>query len=216
MKPALPLIAFFLFVFCPGPDAAAAAETREEPTRLLQKAKALFEGAKDIAFDFEVEAVSDLTGDTEKYRGSLLLQGKNRFDLKLPRNRYVSDGATFWEYSAPNRQVLVKNPSPGEASPPGDILFRFLDAAPLSAEPARIKGKSLTRLRLDPKPALKQLDSLTAYLNPKDGTPFRIETLDAQGNRTRYTLLRVQRNQGVSPDRFVFKAPKGTETVDMR
>jgi outer membrane lipoprotein-sorting protein len=183
----------------------------------MRKAIAFHRGAKDLSIRFKAEVYNADLDRSDAYEGRLLLKDSTRFRLEIPGATYVSDGRSFWEYHAKNKQAVVRSAADLEDRPlPGDVLLRFLDSEPRSVSRAQEGGKTYLELELDPSRAMKNLDSLAVRLDRKDHSVRRIASRDASGNEAVYTLVSVKRNGGLKDKEFAFDPPKGVETVDMR
>lgn len=188
-----------------------------EARAALAKAVAFHREAKDLALKFQAKVYNAALDKEDEYEGRLLLKGADKFRLEIPGGTYVSDGQTFWEYHAQNKQAVRKQASDMEGRPlPGDVLLRFLDSDPLSLAPAKDGGKEYLEMRLDPSRAMKNLDSLAVQLDKKDHSLHRVTSRDVSGNEARYTVVSIKRNGGIKDKEFAFVAPQGTEIVDMR
>jgi outer membrane lipoprotein-sorting protein len=183
----------------------------------LRKAVTFHREAKDLSLKFDASVYNAALDKQDDYQGRLLLKGAAKFRLEIPGGTYVSDGETFWEYHAQNRQVVVKAAKDMEDKPlPGDVLLRFLDSDPLSLAKARDGGKEYLEMRLDPARAMKNLDSLAVLLDKSDYSVHRISSRDVSGNEAKYTVTSIKRNGGLKDKEFAFALPKGVEVVDMR
>lgn len=188
-----------------------------EAGEAMRKAIAFHRGAKDLSIRFKAEVYNAALDRSDAYEGRLLLKDSTRFRLEIPGAAYVSDGRDFWEYHAKNKQAVVRPAADLEDRPlPGDVLLRFLDSAPRSASRGGEGGGTYLELELDPSRAMKNLDSLSVRLDPKDHSVRRIASRDASGNEAVYTLLSVKRNTGLKDKEFAYDPPKGAEVVDMR
>jgi outer membrane lipoprotein-sorting protein len=206
------------------PKAQAATQPMQTGTKMeadagaaLRKAVTFHREAKDLSLKFDASVYNAALDKQDEYQGRLLLKGSAKFRLEIPGGTYVSDGETFWEYHAQNRQVVVKAAKDMEDKPlPGDVLLRFLDSDPLSLAKAKDGGKEYLEMRLDPARAMKNLDSLAVLLDKADYSVHRISSRDVSGNEAKYTVTSIKRNSGLKDKEFAFALPKGAEVVDMR
>ena len=200
----------------PGKQAAAA-PAPAEARAALAKAVAFHREAKDLALKFQASVYNAALDKQDAYQGKLLLKGAGKFRLEIPGGTYVSDGQSYWEYHAQNKQVIWKHAKDMEGQAlPGDVLLRFLDSDPLSLGKAKDGRKEYLEMRLDPSRAMKNLDSLAVLLDKADFSVHRISSRDVSGNEAVYTVTSVKRNSGLQDKEFAFVAPKGAEVVDMR
>jgi outer membrane lipoprotein-sorting protein len=199
------------------PESGSGPAQASEAGEALRKSIAYHRDAKDLALKFQASVYNAALDKQDRYQGKLLLKGAARFRLEIPGGTYVCDGESYWEYHAQNHQVILKKAKDMEDKPlPGEVLLRFLDSEPLSIGRAVDGGKGFLELRLDPSRAMKNLDSLSVLLDPKDYSVHRISSRDVSGNEAEYTVASIKRNTGLKDKEFTFSVPKGAEVVDMR
>ena len=199
------------------PADAPAGQMLADARAALRKAVAFHREAKDLTLKFQASVYNAALDKQDEYQGKLLLKGTEKFRLEIPGGTYVSDGATYWEYHAQNRQVIVKGAKDMEDKPlPGDVLLRFLDSDPLSLGKAQDGGKEYLEMNLDPSRAMKNLDSLAVMLDRKNHSLHRVTSRDVSGNEARYTVTSIKRNAGIKDREFTFVPPEDAEVVDMR
>jgi outer membrane lipoprotein-sorting protein len=195
----------------------AAAPEAAEAKEALRKAVRFHREAKDLTLKFKASVYNASLDKQDQYQGKLLLKGASKFRLEIPGGTYVSDGESYWEYHAQNKQVILKSAKDMDDKPlPGEVLLRFLDSDPLSVGRAVDGGKEFLEMRLDPSRAMKNLDSLAVLLDRSDYSLHRISSRDVSGNEAEYTVTTVKRNAGIKDKEFTFAVPKGAEVVDMR
>jgi outer membrane lipoprotein-sorting protein len=201
----------------PRPADAPAGLMQADARAALRKAVAFHREAKDLTLRFRASVYNAPLDKQDEYKGKLLIKGVEKFRLEIPGGTYVSDGDTFWEYHAQNRQVIVKSAKDMEGKPlPGDVLLRFLDSEPLSLAKTRDGGKEYLEMNLDPSRAMKNLDSLAVLLDRQNHSLHRISSRDVSGNEARYTVTSIKRNTGIRDREFTFVPDKDAEVVDMR
>jgi outer membrane lipoprotein-sorting protein len=233
-KPLLLAAAFILVIASPRfvladdsvhPDAAAgspeashaAASQAGDAREALRKAVRFHREAKDLSLKFKASVYNPSLDKQDQYQGKLLLKGASKFRLEIPGGTYVSDGDSYWEYHAQNRQVILKSAKDMDEKPlPGEVLLRFLDSDPISIGKAVEGGKEFLEMRLDPSRAMKNLDSLAVLLDKSDYSVHRISSRDLSGNEAEYTVTAIKRNAGIKDKEFRFAVPKGADVVDMR
>lgn len=197
-------------------SAASRAGGLDEARAALRRAVVFHRQAADLSLRFQAEVYNADLDKRDTYKGRLLLKDSTRFRLEVPGGTYVSDGKVFCEYHAKNRQAVIRPAGEMQGDLPANVLLRFLDADPLSVARVKEGGREYLELVLDPSRAMKSLDSLSVRLDRTDHSLRRVDSRDANGNETRYTLLSVKRNAGLADKEFTFAPPKGTDVVDMR
>jgi outer membrane lipoprotein-sorting protein len=176
-----------------------------------------YQAIKGAHIKFDQSVLSDLTGKTQKVSGELWVGQKDEFKLKIPGLTLVSDGVNLWEFRESTQQVLVKSLLDlDRAFHPSQVLFKYLNCAPISSKEVKIDGKSYIEMLLDPKGKIKGVSGLKVWLNPKSLFPYKIETIDAVDNVTTYVIPNFKVLSGSNSSEFEFKTPEGVEVIDMR
>lgn len=213
-----------LWILGSGPVASVAAATANPaPASLLdaqnwmKEVAAPFREARDLELGFAASVHQPDAESPERYVGSLWVGDSLRFRLEIPSGTYACDGITFWEYHPRTKQALKRSAQDlaGRALP-GRILFELLASTPLSCDTLKIQEKTQVRLRLAPALHAGQMDSLTVRIDPKRRKLESVETLDANGVRTRYELKVLKPKAGIPSSRFRFEPPASAEVIDMQ
>jgi outer membrane lipoprotein-sorting protein len=202
---------------------AMAAEVPPPPSEVspaqiwIDEVAAPLRAVKDLELKFSASVQMPESESPERYLGTLWVGDSTRFRLEIPIGTYVSDGKTFWEYHPRTHQVLIRDggDKAGRALP-GRILVDLLASPPLSCDTLKEKGKSQVRIRLSPTAKTGQLDSLEVRIDLKRRKLEWVETLDANGGRTRYQVRGLKQGNPIPDSRFQFEKPKSAEIVDMR
>lgn len=149
--------------------------------------------------------------------GELRLALDNRFRFEAEGVQVLSDGSTVWQYAASSGQVLVQSVDKLDPTMlPGSLLGQALAGSEVSSTREALSGKQAIRLELAVgKGALARFTRATLWVNPSDLRPRRLSVADAQGAETTWDL-RSWKRWSPKPDDFLWKAPSGSETVDLR
>ena len=211
------VLLFLLGIFCIPVFPANRNVDLNEAKKALSKAIAFQREAKDLSLQFKAKVYNSALDKNEEYEGKLWIKDSVHFRLEIPSGTYVSDGKNYWEYHKQNKQVVIRKAKDLEDKPlPGDVMLRFLDSEPLAIKTSKIGGKTFFELSLDPSRAMKSLDSLVVFLDPKNYSLQMVQSRDVSGNESKYTVVSIKRNRGLKEDEFVFLPPKGSDIVDMR
>ncbi len=183
----------------------------------MKEVAAPFREGKDLELSFAASVQMPDAESPERYVGSLWVGDSLRFRLEIPTGTYACDGITFWEYHPRTKQALKRSAQDlaGRALP-GRILFELLASTPLSCDTLKVQEKTQVRLRLAPALHAGQMDSLSVRIDPKRRKLESVETLDANGVRTRYELKVLKPKAGIPSSRFRFEPPASAEVVDMQ
>jgi outer membrane lipoprotein carrier protein len=183
----------------------------------LLKCSASYFG-KDAEFKFNFQMLTRIAGTGEEIQksGTLLTSSKNRFVLTMHDLQIFSDGVNLWQYNPLQKQVLIKLISDLENKlQPSEILFRYLNTKAVSTKKELWKNKSVNALTLNPDKYKDQFKSMEVWLSPADCSPLRLHTIDSFGNDTWYSVENLSKGK-FSEKEFKFKAPPGTDEIDMR
>jgi outer membrane lipoprotein carrier protein len=167
--------------------------------------------AHGFALKFESRAIGSDGEPLPAVRGSLLVADSGRFRLEYPGGTVVCDGKTLWQYIPSHKQVIVKDAS--ESGGMGGVLLRFLEAKVIKSER---QTDGLLRIFMDPGGTGQNLDSLLITVNPDNSAIRSVETQDPAGNRVIYIVKSLRYGVSMKRGEFMFQAPSGMETVDMR
>jgi outer membrane lipoprotein carrier protein len=182
---------------------------------LLKCSAKYFEPKPEFKFDFKMHTRLS-TGEEFQKNGTLVTGGKDRFTLSMPDLQVFSDGTNLWQHNPLQKQVLIKLLSDLENKLyPSEVLFKYLGTTALSVKTELWKGKSVHALTLNPSKYKDQFKAMEVWLSPKDCSPLRLHTVDNLGNSTWYSIENL--SKGSFPaSTFKFKAPPGTDEIDMR
>lgn len=157
------------------------------------------------------------TAGGQRLRGTISVRG-DAFRLDLGRQVLVTDGATLWSYSADDEQVVVQDYDPSRVGfSVGQLFTDYLDVFRVTgATRATIGGERHHVLTLRPRASGQSVRDATVYVRASDAVPTRIRVHDASGGTLAFDLSDVRRNVRLPASTFRFRAPSGTEVVDLR
>jgi outer membrane lipoprotein carrier protein len=173
---------------------------------------------KDAEVKFSFQALTRIAGTGEEIQkaGTLLTASNNRFALTMSDMQILSDGVNLWQYNPMQKQVLIKLISDLENKlQPSEILFRYLHTKAISAKKELWKGKSVNVVSLNPDKYKDQFKAMEVWLSQNDCSPVRLFTKDNFGNDIWYSIENLSKGK-FSEKEFKFKAPSGTDEIDMR
>lgn len=184
---------------------------------LLAKSTERFQSAKIWAMEFRVEnRLADGSVQTV-YKGELAIGSGDRFLLKLPGQKYVSDGITLWQVNDAQKQVVVKNTTDLDGGMhPSEVIFRYQKCKPVRVGKASFQGVPVHTVALDPTGQVKGFKSMSVWLKESDQTPVRIETLDNTGSTSIYEITKLRKNPDLGKDPFRYTPSADVEEIDMR
>ena len=149
--------------------------------------------------------------------GTIALRG-DAYRIETADQTLVTDGATAWVYSKPDRQVRVNDAVADETTfSPADFFTNYPDRFTVTASGIEtIDGVRHERLRLVPKSRDAFLREVTLFVRSADALPTRVVIEDGNGTRMAFDLRDVEVNPRLGADTFRFVPPAGTDVVDLR
>lgn len=183
-----------------------------------------FLSTKDLQADFI--QLSDSSRGEIKSTGKMYLAkpGKFHWDYQTPdKQLIVSDGEKVWQYDVDLEQISVRNKS----DLVGDVALKILSGE-------QTIGKMFDVRKADKGSAPAKLHNLigneTLYrLTPKDSKEATYDAVwivmggevkailvdSGAGQNVTMFFENVKRNQGISQDKFQFKAPEGVDVIGL-
>jgi outer membrane lipoprotein carrier protein len=197
------------------PAGAQARPSAEDLARSLQQR---YNKVRDFSADFvhSYRGGALRTQVTERGTVAVKKPGKMRWIYTAPEKKtFVSDGVKIYSYIPQDRQVIVSNvPTGDEATTAimflagkGDITRDF---TPSYAD----AGIADTwALKLVPKKAERDYDTLVLALDPATLQIKALTTTDRQGGESTFTFTNLKENRGLSDKDFAFRIPRGVDVI---
>jgi chaperone LolA len=157
------------------------------------------------------------TAGGQRLRGTISVRG-DAFRLDLGSQVLVTDGETLWSYSRDDEQVVVQDYDPARVGfTPGQLFTDYLDVfRATGATRATVGGVRHDVLTLRPRQSGSSVRDATVYVRSSDAVPTRVRVHDTSGGTLSFDLTDVRRNVALPASTFRFRAPAGTEVVDLR
>jgi outer membrane lipoprotein-sorting protein len=212
MKNFVLLIVIALSIFV-----GASVDSVKKMPPLLKAAETKTLSASTLKTEFLLTIIWVLKDTTEHKKGSFILKKPNMYRVELGEALFVNDGKTFSRYSPGLKQLVIQDgASLGDEFQPGEWLFKYSDRFDASiGVPENIDNIPCESYELTPK-TKDRFQKLEISISIADSLPKRIMTIDRNGNEAEYLLNKIKLNEKVSTKVFAIKAPKGTETIDLR
>jgi outer membrane lipoprotein carrier protein len=194
---------------------------QNDPVALAAKVQQRYNGIKDFQGDFVQTYEGGVLRTRATERGTLAIKrpGRLRFTYTKPeRKEFVSDGVRLYTHLVADKQVIV---SAAPSAEDGDVPAMFLagrsdlarDYTPsLIALPGAPTG--LITLKLVPKNADSEFESLGIGVDPKTLQIQFLTAVDRQGGRSSFTFTNLKENRGLSDKDFEFRIPRGVDVVN--
>lgn len=194
---------------------------QSDPAALAAKVQQRYNGIRDFQGDFVQTYEGGVLRTRTTERGTLAIKrpGRLRFTYTKPeRKEFVSDGVRLYTHLVADKQVIV---SPAPSADDGDVPAMFLagrsdlarDYTP-SFTPLPGAAAGLVTLKLVPKRAESEFESLGIGLDPKTLQIQFLTAVDKQGGRSSFTFTNLKENRGLSDKDFVFRIPRGVDVVN--
>jgi chaperone LolA len=206
------LISAVLLCFC-IPLFAAQTGGGADITALLKKK---YGGTQALRTEFDLTIFWKVREKTERKSGMLFIAKGDKFRLELGKNTWVSDGKTYWQYSAATSQVVIKQLSDVDLSMhPSQMISSYLDrfsytvlenngeTAVLAWEAPGSDAKSETR-------------SVTIWVDVKKLRINKFLSVDKSGNESTYTFKKTAGGISIPDSEFRYEIPQGVSVLDTR
>ncbi|MFQ5513306.1 MAG: outer membrane lipoprotein carrier protein LolA [Myxococcota bacterium] len=187
---------------------------------VLEAVERHYEGVTDLQAAFVQDSLVASLGKEERTRGTVtvLRPGRMRWEYTAPERRViVMDGKTLRIYSPEDRQLQIASLTPDAISP--TALQFLLGGARLQtlfeAKPAHESRPDALGLELTPR-SEAGFASLEIWVDPETYALRESLVVDLFGNRTRIRFQALRENTGVAEEKFTISVPKDTEVIDLR
>ncbi len=191
-----------------------------DPAALAAKIQQRYNGISDFAGDFVQTYEGGVLRTKTSERGTMAIKrpGRIRFTYTKPeRKEFVSDGVRLYTHLVADKQVIV---SPAPTADDGDVPAMFLDGKSDLARdytpsftPLPGAAPGLVTLKLSPKKADSEFESLGIGVDPKTLQIQFLTAVDQQGGRSSFTFTNLKENRGLSDKDFEFRIPRGADVV---
>ncbi|MFH0919042.1 MAG: outer membrane lipoprotein carrier protein LolA [Fibrobacterota bacterium] len=187
------------------------------PDELLLRTEKGFLDSKTITADFTLTIQWQLRDTTEKKKGRIYLNRPKKYRIELEDALFITDGSTFWRYSARNKQVVINDVSEmQDGFQPGEWFLKYTDKfKPVGLDSGQIAKARCYIVSLVPKEG-DRFRNVTVWINAKSSLPAKFETTDKNDNVAEYLITAITKDKPLADSLFSFRAPKGTEVINMR
>jgi outer membrane lipoprotein carrier protein len=195
----------------------AQARTPEAVARDIQQK---YDRVRDFSSDFVHTYRGGVLKQQATERGKLLVKkpGKMRWEYTAPeRKLFVSDGAKIYSYIPQDKQVTVGNMPQGDQAPTPALFLTgngnlTRDFTPSFDNVSDAPAGTL-QLRLAPKRAEAEYDSLTLVVDAKTLDLRMLIAIDSQGGRSTFSFSNLKENTGLADNQFVFQMPRNVDVI---
>ncbi len=194
------------------------ASPENKANSIIKKVLKKYEQSKNIKVDFLQTFNWKLTENVSEQKGTIWLEGKEKFKIETEDQTIVSDGNNMWIYSKTNNQVIVDKVANAEdINLPRDILLNFSDQyTPSYIKEERIKNQNCFLIELSSKGDDQFIKQVKIWIETKNFTLVKIEQIDLNENVNSYLLSNFETNVPISASFFKYEIPDTVEVIDMR
>lgn len=198
--------------------ALSAEAQANQSTAAIQRLQAFIGGLQSLEAEFTqrtTEIDSHQMPQVSRGRFSAKRPGRFRWDYREPFEQLiVSDGQAVFYYEVDLEQVTKTRADILDETPaaffvsnkPLSQTFNFMvDTDPVWKQP---------RVRLIPKKNDGTIQHILLTLHPQKNEILNLVILDALGNQSQFTFLKIVYNGPMRDDRFRFVLPQGVDLID--
>ena len=170
-----------------------------------------YSGVTSISFRFKSTDMSDMRGKISAEKG-------NKYYLELLDRTIVCDSKTLWNFSKPDKKLIISNfeGDDNKESSIEQFFFNFLKSyKPVSlTEESSSRGKTSTVLKLIPSENKQGVKYLMLYLS-KNYDIHSVSFFDGKKFQT-WDVNDVVLNKKFPKNYFEFNPPENTTVIDLR
>jgi outer membrane lipoprotein carrier protein len=190
---------------------------------VLREIQSRYEKTKDSEANFLQEYIGKMMKGGPRGEGKVYFKKKGmmRWDYKVPNQKIISNGQTFWFYLPDDNQVMVSDVSKdflektplaflaGEGDLPRDFnLINFNESVSPKEDHYVVE--------LAPKEPQAGLSKLSLTVDKNTYHVLQADVIDAMGNVTRTRFLDIKTNLNLPDSLFHFTIPPGAEVLKMQ
>ena len=186
-----------------------------DPTELLRDIEQRYNDLTDLEVDFKQEVHSGVFSAVERTEGKMFLAKGDRFRIQTDEQVIASDGKLLWVYSKENKQVTIdKVGKTRDLVRPSDYLFTFRENYNAVLLPdSSISDETYSVILLTSQDKDQFIQRMTLYADKTDKLTRRAVYQDINGNIVEINFFNLKIDKALSPETFIFKAPKGVEEI---
>lgn len=184
---------------------------------IIENVRDRYDDIDDAVITFSRMTSFKVSKTEQSVRGKLYFKKKNKYRIETDDRIIVTDGVTSWSYDPVNRQVMIdKYKEEAHSLSPEKLLFNYPDDfySTLVGE-QKYDGMDTYVLKLTPKEDNSFAASLKIWIDT-DWLIRKVRLTDINGTVTEYAIHNVVINKGIPDSRFRFRAPEGSEEIDLR
>ena len=143
-----------------------------------------YEESKNFKADFVQTFFWKLADNINQQKGTIWLEGKEKFRIQTEDQTIVSNGEIVWTYSKTNNQVILDNINNAEdINLPKDILLKFTEQFRAKyVKDENIDNRNCHLLELNTKNEESFIKKVKIWIDSKKKIVLKIEQLDLNEN----------------------------------
>lgn len=182
----------------------------------LKKLQDKFKSINTLSADFHQSgSLSGKNGG--QMEGRFFYQKDNKYRIELKNTTIVSDGRVLWNYNRNGRKLVIndlQNESPAFSLK--SIIYDYPSQSRVeSLGKEQSGGRQYSVLRLTSKDDESSFKTAKLWVD-EENLLKKIEIRGAGGAVQTFELTSVKINQNIPSEKFTFKAPEGSEVIDLR
>jgi outer membrane lipoprotein-sorting protein len=183
---------------------------------LLSSLCAKYGPESTIRTEFDLSIFWKVREKTEHKSGILYLAPGDRFRLELGKNTWVSDGRSYWQYSAATSQVLIKQLLDIDISAhPSQIMSTYFNKYSYTMLENQ-DGQAVFSWQAQQADADSDNKSVTLWVDVKKLTLKKLLVVDKSGNESTYIFKKTAAGAEIPDAAFKFQIPDGVSVLDTR
>ena len=200
--------------------AAVSGAQSRTPEAVARDIQQKYDRVRDFSSDFVHTYRGGVLKQQASERGKLLVKkpGKMRWEYISPeRKLFVSDGAKIYSYIPQDKQVIVGDMPQGDEAPTPALFLTGNGSITRDFTPSFDKVSDAPagtlQLRLVPKRAEAEYDSLTLVVDANTLDLRMLIAIDSQGGRSTFSFSNLKENTGLADNQFVFQMPRNVDVI---
>lgn len=200
-----------LSVLFVGQEASA-----QDADAIAKRLQDKYDTVETLRAGFTQTMKSEFLDSSESASGTFIVNGK-QFRVETPKQTFVTDGLVTWLYNSESNELLINDFVEEEMFPVRDMIFNYSEHYDVDGVRTEThNGQLVDVLSLTAKDEMDLYRSLTLYVRRSDTVVTRLDILDANETTMTFELTDIDLNPKLDGDLFTFKAPTGSNVIDLR
>ncbi|MFC1650218.1 outer membrane lipoprotein chaperone LolA [Candidatus Latescibacterota bacterium] len=189
----------------------------DDADKIIKNVEKTLKKLKTVTCSFEQVIYQKVADRNIRRNGKIWMKDPNLLRVEDPNKQVVVDGRTVWMYVPRNKQVQVSTFIQGDAGfpTPMSLFERYSESRQAEHIGSEEVNGEMCDILLLVSSVQSELPVKVWIENKRD---FLVKTLEEMenGDTVEYVLSDIVLNEKIDDDVFVFVAPDGVETIDLR